>query len=426
MIQVPGHSVIEKIGSGAYGSVYRTVSHENIFYAIKTHKITTHVIHQHTLCELNALTVLSHPGIVRLHDIQVRDDTIYSHMDYVKSNLSTYIHRCYIRDTDIKGILIQLLDVIAYCHHNHFAHRDLKPDNILITSTNNLRLCDFGTCKREDSMDSMVGISCTYCYASPEVLRLESYDGIALDMWSIGCIFAEMLTRRVLYLDDNPDTVLDLIKSTNIDSTTFPMLCEDGLDLLQSFLTQDSTKRITAVEALYHPYFKGFDKPQRFYGIRPYRDKIPCPNYSEIVDDIFEIGRRFKVRLSVIFLGIELLGYLQNPCPKACISLAQKYSDGSILEGCQDREIETLQELGFRVWHTTVYDCYEESTKIDINQVIFLMFLCMRDHRCCVMKPEDLYALISETLTPGCVPSPSIENILTIHRESRIFRFFYE
>lgn len=171
-----------------------------------------------------------------------------------------------------------------YCNINRIIHRDLKPQNLLITSDLKLKLCDFGLSRMFSlPMGKMTHEIVTLWYRPPEVLLgIENYT-TKVDSWSIGCIMAEMLLGKPLFLGDceiaqlfkifqlmgtpNEDTWPGVSKLPDYKHTfpqwkatslkkKFPDFDPDGLDLMEKFLQMDPDKRITIREALNHPFIE--------------------------------------------------------------------------------------------------------------------------------------------------------------------------
>lgn len=184
-------------------------------------------------------------------------------------------------------------------HSAGVVHRDLKPSNILINENCDLKICDFGLARIQDSQ--MTGYVSTRYYRAPEImLTWQKYD-VEVDIWSAGCIFAEMLEGKPLFpgkdhvhqfsiitelLGSPPDDLIDTIGSENTlrfvkslphrepvpFATKFPTADADAIDLLEKMLTFDSRKRIVAADALAHPY------------LAPYHDPTDEPVASEKFD----------------------------------------------------------------------------------------------------------------------------------------------
>ena len=193
--------------------------------------------------------------------------------------------------TQKTAILYQLLCGVVALHQNEVVHRDLKPGNILISKRCDVSITDFGLSRQllpttlssdtEKSAEHMTEYVCTRWYRAPEVmLRPNGVYTSAIDMWSVGCIFAEMLTRTPLFpgkdymdqlscifsllsmptdrgYDVEPDALrfLQKINQKNSLEKKFHKVSGDTLDLLSQLLTINPTERITALQALQHPLF---------------------------------------------------------------------------------------------------------------------------------------------------------------------------
>jgi len=189
----------------------------------------------------------------------------------------------------VKSYLFQLMLGIAYCHANRVVHRDLKPQNILIDpKTGSVKLADFGLARAFGlPIKTYTHEVVTLWYRAPEILLGQRQYSTPVDIWSIGCIFVEMAMRKPLFAGDSEiDQLFKIFKvmGTPKDSvwpgvsalpdfkSTFPRwsqipmdkhvpnLDSKGIDLLDKMLKYDPADRITAEEALNHPYFDDLDK----------------------------------------------------------------------------------------------------------------------------------------------------------------------
>ena len=184
--------------------------------------------------------------------------------------------------------MYQLLKGIAFCHEHRVLHRDLKPQNLLINSSGFLKLADFGLARAFG-----IPVRCfshevvTLWYRAPDVLMGSTKYSTPIDMWSTGCIFAEMATGKPLFPgSNNADELNRIFKTLGApdpekwhDVTSLPEyktgypqykardlrdvvpgLSDDGYDLLDKMLQYDPSKRISAQNALMHPFFKTLDK----------------------------------------------------------------------------------------------------------------------------------------------------------------------
>lgn len=195
----------------------------------------------------------------------------------------------------VKSFLYQLLTGVAYCHHHRVLHRDLKPQNLLINREGELKLADFGLARAFGiPVRSYTHEVVTLWYRAPDVLLGSRKYSTPVDIWSIGCIFAEMVNGAPLFTGTSEETQLDAIFRLlgTPNENTFPGISElpdwkdsfpvyrspeslqslvarlepQGVLLLQSMLVYDPTQRITAQEARRDPFFNSLPEDLRNFG----------------------------------------------------------------------------------------------------------------------------------------------------------------
>jgi len=280
---------LEKLGEGTYGIVYkaRDVNTGDTLALKKIRLDTTDEgIPSTALREISLLKQLQHPNIVRLYDVILTDQKLTLVFEFLDQDLKKYLDSVGDGGLDppvTKSFLWQLLKGIYYCHENRVIHRDLKPQNLLINREGELKLADFGLARSFGiPVRSFTHEVVTLWYRSPEVLLGSRHYSTPIDMWSIGCIFAEIASGRPLFPGRNKkDQLLKIFKILGTPSLedwpgmaelpqyqpnykNYKRLClgeiiqlnQRGLHLLEAFLQYDPDKRITADKALEHPYFR--------------------------------------------------------------------------------------------------------------------------------------------------------------------------
>ncbi|QCD84018.1 cell division control protein 2 homolog [Vigna unguiculata] len=282
---------VEKIGEGTYGVVYKArdrVTNETI--ALKKIRLEQEDegVPSTAIREISLLKEMQHRNIVRLQDVVHSEKRLYLVFEYLDLDLKKHMDSSpeFAKDLrQVKMFLYQILCGIAYCHSHRVLHRDLKPQNLLIDrSTNSLKLADFGLARAFGiPVRTFTHEVVTLWYRAPEILLGCPRYSTPVDIWSVGCIFAEMVNQRPLFPGDseidelfkifrilgtpNEDTWPGVTSLPDFKSafpkwqakdlkTVVPNLEPAGLDLLSRMLHLDPSKRITARSALEHEYFK--------------------------------------------------------------------------------------------------------------------------------------------------------------------------
>ncbi|KAG6359587.1 hypothetical protein INS49_013108 [Diaporthe citri] len=212
------YKVIGFISSGTYGRVYKAVGRQGQpgEFAIKKFKpdkegevVTYTGISQSAVREMALCSELSHPNVIKLHEIILEDKCIFMVFEYAEHDLLQIIHhhtqqpRHPIPPATIKSIMFQLLNGCQYLHANWVLHRDLKPANIMVTSAGEVKIGDLGLArmfqKPLHSLYSGDKVVVTIWYRAPELLLGSRHYTPAIDMWALGCIFAELLSLRPIF-----------------------------------------------------------------------------------------------------------------------------------------------------------------------------------------------------------------------------------
>ncbi|OQR87497.1 cyclin-dependent kinase [Achlya hypogyna] len=290
IVVVGGYELHEEIGRGTYGKVYNAkhvatggkFAVKRLFAGAPSHSSDDEPTILHKLAGANY--------VLELKEVFTKtyrgEDATFLVFDYMESDLESVIKATddlpQLAPAQIKSYMHMILHGLLECHKRHVIHRDIKPNNVLLAPTGIVMLADFGMAVH--APDPTVAMSfqvVTRAYRPPELLFGLKHYTSAVDIWSAGCVFAELLLRRVwldgasdidqlslmfkaigtpqeqgwtaakslpFYLEFAPTTPTPL-------AAQFPTLSAAGVDLLSQMMTLDPTQRISAAKALAHPYF---------------------------------------------------------------------------------------------------------------------------------------------------------------------------
>jgi len=237
--------------------------------------------------EISLLKELQHPNIVQLEDVVHNDSCLYLVFEYLDLDLKRYMDDNpseLKKPKRVQKFLEQLLHGIAYCHSHRVLHRDLKPQNLLIDQKKGaLKLADFGLARAFGiPIRTYTHEVVTLWYRAPEILLGSRHYSTPVDVWSIGCIFSEMANQRPLFPGDSEiDQLLKIFQKLGTpheeswpevsrlpeyrdhfprwDATDLAVattLPAEGVDLLKRMLVYEPRARLSAAQALRHPYFE--------------------------------------------------------------------------------------------------------------------------------------------------------------------------
>mmetsp|Transcript_22158 Transcript_22158/g.33736 ORF Transcript_22158/g.33736 Transcript_22158/m.33736 type:complete len:575 (-) Transcript_22158:230-1954(-) len=308
------YSMIRTVGSGAYGVVISAkdfVSDTSVAIKMVPKAFHDEIDAKRILREIKLLKHFNHENIISIVDMMpplarnVEDfKDVYIVTDLMETDLHRIIYSKQSLSLDhVQYFLYQILRAIKYLHSANILHRDLKPSNLLVNSNCDLKVCDFGLARgisstHDEELDAGNGGSMllteyvvTRWYRAPEIMLACHEYSKPIDIWSIGCIFAELLNRKPYLAGDDYIDQLTLIteklgkpSERDMDFVTsekakrflrklpvkdpvplskqFPRASPEAIDLLSSMLQIHPRKRIDVSEALAHPFFASLHSPE--------------------------------------------------------------------------------------------------------------------------------------------------------------------
>ncbi|XP_023813927.1 calcium/calmodulin-dependent protein kinase type II delta chain isoform X10 [Oryzias latipes] len=258
------YQLYEELGKGAFSVVRRCVKlstgQEYAAKIINTKKLSARD-HQKLEREARICRLLKHPNIVRLHDSISEEGFHYLLFDLVTGGelFEDIVAREYYSEADASHCIQQILEAVLHCHQMGVVHRDLKPENLLLASKCKnaaVKLADFGLAiEVQGDQQAWFGFAGTPGYLSPEVLRKEAY-GKPVDIWACGVILYILLVGYPPFWDEDQHKLYQQIKAGAYDfpSPEWDTVTPEAKNLINQMLTINPVKRITAQEALKHPW----------------------------------------------------------------------------------------------------------------------------------------------------------------------------
>ncbi|XP_055879191.1 cyclin-dependent kinase-like 1 isoform X2 [Biomphalaria glabrata] len=310
---------INKIGEGSYGVVFKCRNRETSqLVAIKKFVESEEdpLIKKIAMREIRMLKQLKHPNLVNLIEVFRRRKRLHLVFEYVDHTVLNELdrHPKGVPEKLVQRIIYQTLLAVNFCHQHNTIHRDVKPENILINRQGQVKLCDFGFARvLTGPGGEYTDYVATRWYRAPELLVGDTQYGPPVDVWAIGCVFAELLTGQAIWPGRSDVDQLYLIRKTLGDliprhleifsnnaffkgmsipeperleplEERYPMMSPSAMNFLQSCVQMDPEERGTCAQLLQHPYMdanreSGIEFSKAKPEIRKNQNKSRASNY---------------------------------------------------------------------------------------------------------------------------------------------------
>ncbi|XP_077468753.1 calcium/calmodulin-dependent protein kinase type II subunit gamma isoform X4 [Stigmatopora argus] len=331
------YQLYEELGKGAFSVVKRCVkkstAQEYAAKIINTKKLSARD-HQKLDREARICRLLKHPNIVRLHDSISEEGFHYLVFDLVTGGelFEDIVAREYYSEADASHCINQILESVSHIHQHDIVHRDLKPENLLLASKMKgaaVKLADFGLAiEVQGDQQAWFGFAGTPGYLSPEVLRKDPY-GKPVDIWACGVILYILLVGYPPFWDEDQHKLYQQIKAGAYDfpSPEWDTVTPEAKNLINQMLTINPAKRITADQAIKHPW------------VCQRSTVASMVHRQETVECLRKFNARRKLK------GAILTTMLVSRNFSACKTLLNKKSDGvkGSTESCNNAEEEEMK-----------------------------------------------------------------------------------
>ncbi|CAK9329140.1 unnamed protein product [Citrullus colocynthis] len=333
------------LGRGSFAKVYQARSlADNSIVAVKIIDKNKTIDAAMEPCIVREIAVMRrlqhHPNILKIHEVMATKTKIYLIVDYASGGelFAKLLRRGRLTESTARRYFQQLVSALHFCHQNGVAHRDIKPQNLLLDEDGNLKVSDFGlSALPEQIKDGMLHTACgTPAYTAPEVVSRRGYDGAKADAWSCGVILFVLLSGHLPFSDNN---LVAMYKKVYRREYQFPdSISKPARHLIFQLLDPNPNTRMSIEALMQHSWYK-----------KSLRSKPQICNRS-----LFESLGNYKSDLGVSGLnafdiismssGLDLSGLFETTdCNK------KRFTTGVSMEKVEERVTEIGGELGYRV-----------------------------------------------------------------------------
>ncbi|XP_025421870.1 calcium/calmodulin-dependent protein kinase type II alpha chain isoform X14 [Sipha flava] len=380
----------EELGKGAFSVVRKCIQkHTGLEFAAKiinTKKLSARDF-QKLEREARICRKLQHPNIVRLHDSIQEELFHYLVFDLVTGGelFEDIVAREFYSEADASHCIQQILESVNHCHTNGVVHRDLKPENLLLASKVKgaaVKLADFGLAiEVQGDQQAWFGFAGTPGYLSPEVLKKEPY-GKPVDIWACGVILYILLVGYPPFWDEDQHRLYAQIKAGAYDypSPEWDTVTPDAKNLINQMLTVNPAKRVTASDALKHPWIC-------------YREKVASAVHrQETVDCLKKFNARRKLKGAILTTMLATRNFSSKYDVHGRSIITNKKGDGSQVKESTESNT-TIEDDDVRARKQEIVKITEQLIE-SINNADFEGYTKICDPHMTAFEPEALGNLL--------------------------------
>nr|XP_034348497.1 sperm motility kinase X-like [Arvicanthis niloticus] len=249
------YKMLATLGKGTFSVVKRAFHFPTAtIVAVKILR-NTEMYASHTCREARIMRSLSHPNIIKLFHVVQRRETTYLVMEYASEGelLDRIIQEGSLEESETRRMFAQIVCAVQYCHDRHIVHRDIKASNILIDCRGNTKLCDFGLAAKVIPGQKLAGFCGTLLYCAPEVLQAKEYEGLPVDIWSLGVLLFFMVSGNLPFPESSADVRQQIIAA---NFSIPPHVSSDIFNVIVELLMIDPGRRPTIHQVMRHPMIR--------------------------------------------------------------------------------------------------------------------------------------------------------------------------
>ena len=283
----------KKLGEGTFGTVrlgtHKITGEKVAIKILDKKKILEETDKTRLEREIKIMKIIRHPNIVHLYNVIETNQFIYLIMEYIsgKELFDYIIKKGKLKEKEACKFYQQIISGIEYLNKLKIVHRDLKPENLLLDCKKNIKLVDFGL-SNNYSNDSLLVTACgSPCYAAPEMINGEKYNGLLVDIWSSGIVLYAMICGFLPFEDKDNDILYDKICEGKFNVPNF--ISDLGNDFLHRILNVDPNKRYNLIQIKNHPWFNLINMKNNIWeGLNI--NEVIIPIDDELIDKMEELN----------------------------------------------------------------------------------------------------------------------------------------